>query len=202
MENTARGQPSSSTRHPKDQIPSSVPTVMGFPISVNQFNVPSKSEFAESQSQVQEEASLINPRSTRLQRLLAAKRAGDQGILLNEGTFESIVPPNFVEPTFFDNSLSVSATENSVKNSVGKFELETSDIDGALHYSDVREVICTENLICNKRISNAGQEWSAGRPGNRPIGARDAAQNSDTCLGPYATCDCVQSPLMGHNTRE
>ena len=77
------------------------------------------------------------------------------------------MPPNFVEPTFFDNSLSVSATENSVKNSVGKFELETSDIDGALHYSDVREVICTENLICNKRISNAGQN---GRRGDRAIG--------------------------------
>ena len=75
-------------------------------------------------AQVQEEASLMNPRSTRLQRLLASKRAEDQGILLNEGTFESIVPPDFVEPTFFDNSLSVSATENSVKNSVGKFELE------------------------------------------------------------------------------
>ena len=78
MENTAQVQPSSSTRHPKDQIPSSVPTVMGFPVSVNQFNVLSESKFAESQSQVQEEASLMNPRSTRLQRLLAAKRAEDQ----------------------------------------------------------------------------------------------------------------------------
>ena len=84
MESTARGQPSSSPCHPKDQISSTVPTVMGFPISVNQFNVLSKSEFAESQSQVQEEASLINPRSTRLQRLLAANRAEDKVILLNE----------------------------------------------------------------------------------------------------------------------
>ena len=96
MKSTARGQPGSSTRHPKDQIPSSVPTVMGFLVSMNQFNVLAESEFAESQSQVQEEASLINPRSTRLQRLLAAKRAEDQGILLNEGTFESIVAPDFV----------------------------------------------------------------------------------------------------------
>ena len=63
-------------------------------------------------------------------------------------------------------------------------------------------MICTENLNCNKRISNAEQEWLAGQPGNRPIGARDAAQNSDTCLGLYATCDCVQSPLMGHKIRE
>ena len=57
MENTAQGQPSSSTRHPKDQIPSSVTIVMGFPVLVNQFNVLSESEFEESQSQVQEEAS-------------------------------------------------------------------------------------------------------------------------------------------------
>ena len=202
MENTARGEPRSSTHHPKDQIPSNVPTLMGFPISMNQFNVLSKSEFAESQSQVQEEASLINPRSTRLQRLLAVKRAEDKGILLNEGTFESIVPPDFVEPTFFDNSLSVSTTENSVKNSVGNFELETGDLRDAMYNSDVKEVICTENLNWNKRVSNAEQEWSVGRPGNRPVGTRDAAQNSDTCLGPYATCDCIQSSLMGHNTRE
>ena len=138
MENTARGQPSSSTRHPKDQIPSSVPTVMGFPISVNQFNVLSKSEFAESQSQVQEEASLMNLRSTRLQRLLAANKAEYKGILLNEGTFESILPPDFVEPTFFDNSLSVSATENSVKNSVGNFELETGDLHDAMQNSNAK----------------------------------------------------------------
>ena len=146
MENTARGQQSLSTRHPKDQIPSSVPTVMGFPVSANQLNVLSESDLAESQSQVQEEATLINPRSTRLQRLLAAKIAEDQGIMLNEGTFESIVPPDFVEPTSFDNSLSVSATENSVKNSVGNFELETGDLHDAMYNSDVKEVICTENF--------------------------------------------------------
>ena len=54
MENTARGQQSSSTRHHRDQIPSSVLTVMGFPVSVTQFNVLSKLEFAEFQSQVQD----------------------------------------------------------------------------------------------------------------------------------------------------
>ena len=144
MENTARGQPRSSTRHPKDQITSSVLTVMGFPILVNQFNGLSESEFAESQSQVQEEASMINRRSTRLQRLVATKRAEDQGLLLNEGTFENIVQLDFVEPTFFDNFLSVSATENSVINSVGNFELETGDLHDAMYNSNVKEVICTK----------------------------------------------------------
>ena len=108
------------------------------------------------------------------------------------------------QPAFFHHSLFVSPTYISNSQSIGNsnFELEADDIDDAMYYSDVKEVICTENLICNKRISNAGQEWSAGRLGNRPIGAREAAQKSETCLGPYPTRDCVQSPHMGHNTRE
>ena len=69
-----------------------------------------------------------------------------------------------------------------------------------MYYSDVKEVICTENLICNKRISNAGQEWSARRPGNRPIGANDATRDPETCLGAYATHTIVQPPHTGHNT--
>ena len=87
---------------------------------------------------------MINPRCTRLQRLLAAKRAKDQGILLNEGTFKNVIPPDFVEPAFFDNSLSVSSTENSVKNSVGNFELETGDLHDAIYNINAKKVICTE----------------------------------------------------------
>ena len=74
-------------------------------------------------------------------------------------------------------------------------------LNDAMYYNDVNEVACTDETICNKRISYAGQEWSAGRPGNRPIGASDAARNSETCLGPYAT-RTVQSPYTGYNTRE
>ena len=51
-----------------------------------------------------------------------------------------------------------------------------------------------------KGLVSRGQEWSAGRSGNRPIGAREAARNIQTCLGPYAIRDTVQ-PHMGHNTR-
>ena len=87
--------------------------------------------------------------------------------------------------------------------SIGKlnFELETNENNDTLYISNVREVDCTKDT-CNKRISNAGQEWSAGRPGNRPLGARNAARNTDTCLGPYSTRAVVQSPHTGHNTRE
>ena len=78
-------------------------------------------------------------------------------------------------------------------------QLETSAIsDDALYVSNVNEVVCTLEQ-CNKRISCAGPEWSAGRPGNRPIGAREVARNSETCLGPYATRAIVQSHT-GHNT--
>ena len=98
-------------------------------------------------------------------------------------------------------SLFVSTTEKFVQNFVGNLELETSDNDDAMYNSDVKKVDCT-NLICNKRISNKGQERSAGRPGNRPIGAREAAQNFEACLGPYATRDCVQSLHTGHNTHD
>ena len=62
---------------------------------------------------------------------------------MTEGTLQSIVPPDFVEPTCFDNCLSVSATENSVKDSVGNFELESGDLHDAVCNSNVKKVICT-----------------------------------------------------------
>ena len=48
------------------------------------------------------------------------------------------------------------------------YQLETGDLNNAMYYNDVNEVICTDEEICNKRISCAGQEWSAGRPGEDP----------------------------------
>ena len=81
------------------------------------------------------------------------------------------------QPTFFHYYLSVSPIDILDVQSVGNlnFDLETCDLNDAMYYNDVKEVICTENSICNKRISNAGQEWPAERPGNRPLGARDVA---------------------------
>ena len=70
-----------------------------------------------------------------------------------------------------------------------------------MHYSAVNNVDCTD-FICNKRISHARQEWSAGRLGNRPIGAMNATRNSETCLGPYATHTTIHPHLMGHNTHD
>ena len=105
--------------------------------------------------------------------------------------------------SFFPDSLSVSPSDILKVQSGGNvhYQLGTGDLNDAMYYNDVNEVICTENESCNKRISCAGQEWSARRPGNRPIGASTTTWNSNMCLGPYATCT-IQSPHTGHNTRE
>ena len=186
MHTTAPECPSSSpTSHQQRRIaiPSSTPTVVGFPVSENQFNVLQQSEFAESPEQ---DEGLQDPRQTRAQRLQAAKRTEDQRFLY-EGVSQTSAPPCIDNPTFFEHSLSVN-----------NFELGTGDLNDALYISDVNDVACINDLNC-KRISVAGQERSAGRPGNRPLGARKAARNAETCLGPYAT-RTVQSHHMGHNT--
>ena len=85
-----------------------------------------------------------------------------------------------LHPTFFSHSLFVSPIDILNLQSVGNvsFELETGVNDDVLYIRDVNDG------ACNKRISCVGPEWSAGRPGNRPIGARDAVRNTETCLGP------------------
>ena len=70
-----------------------------------------------------------------------------------------------------------------------------------MYYSVVNDVYCIY-LICNKKISCAGQEKSVGRPGNRPSSSREAARNSETCLGPYAIRTIVHPHHMGHSTRD
>ena len=105
-------------------------------------------------------------------------------------SFGDTASQNIDDPTFLTRSLSVSPAKVLSEFFVGNFELEIGNFDDALYVNDVVEVACTKNLICNKKISNTVQEWSAGRPGNRPIGAGDAPRNSHKCLGPYATRNC------------
>ena len=56
--------------------------------------------------------------------------------------------------------------------SVRNFELESVHLvdapDAVYNRTNVKDVECTKD-ICNKRISTAGPEWSAGRPGHTPI---------------------------------
>ena len=51
--------------------------------------------------------------------------------------------------------------------SIGDFDLVANDFDDALYYSVVNEMACTSDSICNKNMSNAGQERLAGQLGNR-----------------------------------
>ena len=204
-------------------------------------------------SQIQDR--LIDPRTTRLARQQAARRTDEQGTLetLSSGGIFDIVPPvgdaqgilnsgDCVEPvasrirhSFFPNSLSVSPPDILKSQSGGVVQnlLEPGavDDDDALYISDVNDVACTEGN-CNKRISDAGpersagrpghtpnrrelacgknvedsyaeQDWSAGQPGIRPFGA-----SSTACPSPNTAClgpygtAHVQPHHTGPNTRE
>lgn len=172
MDQTEPGRPHSTPRYHQEELPSVVPTVVGIPVSKNQFNVLTDSKFAVSQNQVQEKDRLVNSRSARFQRLQAAKTEG-QGILL-AGELSNNVPL-YSKPTFFDNCLSVSPTEILNVYSVGNFELGTDELVNAMYNEYVNDVTCI-NLNWNKKISDAGPERSAERLDNRSIGARSVAR--------------------------
>ena len=80
--------------------------------------------------------------------------------------------------------------------------LEIGAVDDAVYSSDVNDVACIKQQ-CNKRISYAGPERSAGRSGNKPFGASIATCPSSliACLGPYSTSS-QQPHYTGPNTRE
>ena len=121
--------------------------------------------------------------------------------MLNEGVSKNVVPPYSDEPALFKHSRYVSPPSVLKSQSIGNFALGTGANDDGLYYSDVNKVAYTKNT-CNKRISNAREERLVGRPGDKHIGDRNAACNSEMCLGPYATHATVQSPHTGHNARE
>ena len=176
----AQRRPQTPNRRPNEGNPASA--VFGFPVSEKQFRLLQNSKTAESTSQVQREEGLIDPRSTRLSRLQAATRTDDQGTLSHGGIFNTepvindeqgivnsgdCVEPvsSGLNPTFVSHSLSACLPDILESQSGGNvhYELEHGAVnDDALYYSDLNEVACTIE-ICNKRISTAGQEWSAGR---------------------------------------
>ena len=71
---------------------------------------------------------------------------------------------------FFTHSFSVSPSDILKLQSVGPvhYSLGTGAVlDDALYDYDVNDMACMKQK-CNKRISNAGPDWSAGRPGHTP----------------------------------
>ena len=208
------------------------PNVLGFPVSQNQFQILSGIEAQE--SELSKEQNLEDPRKTRAQRLQASSRGEGQETLQRTDAvnYSPLVVEN--EITFFPHSLSVSAPDVLESQSGGNVQnlLGTGVVfDDALYASSLNDVACT-NDQCNKRISYAGpersagrlghtpnrrllecgktiedscagQDWSAGRPGNRLFGASTAACPSPitACVGPYGTAS-RQPHRTGPNTHE
>ena len=206
------------TQLPSSGIPSS--SVFGFPVAENQFQLLQDSKSAVSQRAEQIEDRSNDLRSRRLLRQQAARGTDEQGTSAVEGIFVTVPPVkdaqgNFydgdcVEPvasgsihSFFPYSLSVSAPDiwESQSGDIVQQVLEIGVENDARYDDDVNDVTCTLKKKF-KRINEAGRKWSAGRPGNRPFGfgARMAARNSDTCLGPYAT-RTIQSSYTDNNNR-
>ena len=104
-----------------------------------------------------------------------------------ERVAEDLVPlESENEPTFFD-SLSACPPDILESQSGGNVQclLETGAIvDDALYYNDINDVACTDQK-CNKRISDAGPERSAGRPGHTPTRGKLACDKTieDSCVG-------------------
>ena len=78
--------PQSIQNRPNSVLPSS--EVFGFPVAVNQYNAFSEQSAVESNSQVQGVETLVNPRTTRLQRFQAARQAAARGSQQNEGILD------------------------------------------------------------------------------------------------------------------
>ena len=184
----AQRRPKQPSQPPRTEIPSKL--VYGFPVSHNQFQLLQDSQPAVSTSPNQIQDRFVNPRTTTLARLQVARRDAEQGTLetlSSEGIFDTVPLVQDVQgtltsggidqpvasasrPQFFLDSLTVSPSDILNVQSGGNvyYLLETGAMsDDAMYSNDVNDVACT-NEPCNKRISVAGLERSAGRPGHTP----------------------------------
>ena len=180
----AQHSPASVHRRPSGGI--SEETVFGFPLEANQFNVLESNQTTDFQCpRAEEEMGLVDPRTTRHLRRVASRAevrgrqaAVQQSATVHYSSDAQGMSGTCVEPVtsescsslFVDDSFSASPVDILSLQSAGPvhYTLGTGDIVGdAMYGKDVNDVACTvEN--CNKRISNAGPDWSAGRPGHTP----------------------------------
>ena len=100
-------------------LPSVEPSVLGFPVTPNQYNILSEDEVVNSEPG--QDQSLEDPRRTRAQRQPASSSIGEQGITMGEGVAENFVPPNSENDPLFFNSLSVSPVELLNAESAGNW---------------------------------------------------------------------------------
>ena len=189
------GPQSSRRRHSGTSVPS---TVYGFQLSENQFQILNNDQTASSpRSSEQHQEGLVDPRTTRQQRW-TTRGTASQETKTEEAQFVTVhyrkaqgtsSSGNFTNPDAIENSsqfvhsFSAGPSDNIAVPSVGPtvhYMLEPSvrvngGGDSSL-YSD---------SICNKRISYAGPEWSAGRPGHTPTRREFACDKhvEDSCAG-------------------
>ena len=172
----AREEPHTWERQPQsERTPTS--TMFGFPVAVNQFSV---LQSAEAQSQGPRSEGLVDPRTTRHQRQ-AAEQAGNREMMDTGGHSFAVNVENPAQDNF-DHGTCVEpvAVENATQFIPYSFAASSSDIllqsGEPVHYMlesgavnvDGGETLYSD-LNCNKRISCAGPERSAGRPGHTPI---------------------------------
>ena len=192
-------EPQASHRQPlSERTPASA--VFGFPIAANQFSV---LQPAEAQSQGPRSEGLVDPRTTRHQRQ-AAEQAGNREMMDTRGHSFAVNVENpaqdifdrdtCVEPVAVGNSshfipYSLSASLSDILLQSGEpvhYLLESGAVvdDDTLCGHDVNDVACMVEK-CNKRISYAGPERSAGRPGHTPIRRILACEQNieDSCAG-------------------
>ena len=214
--------PQSSRRRISGGI--NVSEVYGFPIVENQFALFQSDQSTESQLSTQREVGLVDPRTTRHLRW-ATQQAVDQEAktkqaesatvsslsntqgISNSGTNVNPVVLEDCSQIFIDHSFSASSVDILPVQSVEhvKYSLDSGvNVGGGDSlYSDFKcnkRISCAgperlagrpghtptrRTLACGKLVedSYAGQDWSAGRPGNRPFGASTAA-----CLSPQTAC--------------
>ena len=172
----------------------SVRKMYGFPIIANQFQVlQSEQQAASSRSTEQKEEGLIDPRTTRQRRWAAQgteeKKAKAEQTTIHYRTAQgNSSSDNLVNPVAIDytshivNSFSADPSVNFAKQTVGS---TVSCLLGTGE-SVVGDEDLYDSLNCNKRISCAGPERSAGRPGHTPIRRTFACEKlvEDSCAGP------------------
>ena len=186
--------PHSTSRRLSDG--SSVQTIFGFPVNQNQFNVLQSNQSAESQKSTQREEGLVDPRTTQLQRL-AAQKTDDQGAKTIEEKTTTVPIHSIAQGIIDSECVEHDAVRNCSQFFPYSFPACSPDIlslqsGGNVQYMldagaavNVGDDSLYDSLKCNKRISCAGPEWSAGRPGHTPSRRTFACEKivEDSCAG-------------------
>ena len=189
--------------------------VFGFPTSVNQYQgLETEPSAISSRSTEQRQEGLIDPRTTR-QRRWAAQRTeaqrteterataatvsleNAQGICTTSG---SVLNPGAIQNSSqFVNSFSADPSDNFAVQTVGPpvhYLLEPGvGVNGG-------DLSLYSDQICNKRISYAGPERSAGRPGHTPTRRIFACDENveDSCAGQDWSAGRPSHRLFGART--